>query len=152
MKDAIVFKTAYGYDSDKESLETGLECKDASLARESFAVECDINEIVRRFGLTGQLPTGVVVPTYVDFDGVVDFHSAMNLVAQANEAFDALPAEVRARFVNDPGKLVEFVSQEENRAEAEKLGLVVAKPKEEKPPAAAAESKQGEEVPPPAAA
>lgn len=122
------FKTPYNYDRDEESRQSGLACADVSLARESFAQECDINEIVRRFGLTGQLPTGAVVPTYLDFEDVFDYHSAMNAVAAAGEAFDALPAEVRARFGNDPGALVEFVSQEGNRAEAERLGLVVGKP------------------------
>jgi len=44
-----------------------------------------------------------------------------------------LPAKMRARFHNDPQELLEFISNEENRAEAEKLGLVAKKP--ETPPA-----------------
>lgn len=115
----------FGYDVDMASYESGLECLDVSLAKQSFAEEVDINTIVRRFGLTGQLPVGMRAPTYGDFTGVIDFQTAMNAVALANEAFDALPAEVRVRFHNDPQEFVVFCSDERNRAEAEKLGLVV---------------------------
>lgn len=124
----MFLRTEFNYDRDAASLESGLRCDDVSLAKQSFADEADINTIVRRFGLTGQLPSGVEAPTYGDFVGVFDFHSAMNAVAQARESFDKLPADVRYRFNNDPGQLVDFCSDEANRAEAEKLGLVVPAP------------------------
>jgi hypothetical protein len=53
-----------------------------------------------------------------------------------------LPGNVRARFHNDPQELLEFCSDEKNRAEAEKLGIaipkVVVKPVEVAPGAAPA--------------
>jgi phage internal scaffolding protein len=124
--DKVFVRSPYNYDMDAVSDETSLVCKDASLAKQSFAEESDINTLVRRFGLTGELPTNVRMPSYGDFTIVSDFHSAMNAVAQANEAFDAMPALVRARFDNDPGKFVDFCADDSNRAEAEKLGLVSA--------------------------
>lgn len=117
-------RSAYNYDVDAASLEAGLECLDVSLTKQSFSEEADINTIVRRFRLTGELPTDVRMPTYGDFTDVIDFHSAMNVVASARESFDAMPAEVRARFHNNPGEFVDFCSDGENLAEAIKLGLV----------------------------
>lgn len=127
MHEVPFLRSSFNYDTDAASRESGLRCSDVTLAKQSFQEECDINVIVRRFGLTGQLPTGVRAPTYGDFSDVVDFHTAMNAVAQAGEAFDRMPAEIRARFHNSPQEFVEFCSQESNREEASKLGLVVPK-------------------------
>lgn len=123
---APFIRSPYNYDREFASDSSGLFCEDASLAKQSFLEESDINTIVRRFGLTGELPTNVRMPTFGDFSVVSDFHEAMNAIAQANEAFDSMPAEVRARFNNDPGAFVAFCSDEANRVEARKLGLVSA--------------------------
>lgn len=118
-----LLRTKWNYDrSDRSS---ALVCMDETLCQQNFALECDINEIVRRFGLTGELPTNLAVPQQGDFDQVYDFHSALNMLKASEEAFAMLPADVRFRFGNDAGKLVEFVSDESNREEAEKLGIVV---------------------------
>lgn len=122
-------RDAYNYDMNEASQEAGLVC-DEGLTHQSFKEECDINTIVKRFGLSGELPEAVRMPTYADYTDVVDFHTAMNAIARAKEAFDAMPADVRSRFRNDPGAFVDFCSDERNRAEAEKLGLVVPKPVE----------------------
>jgi len=121
-------RSPYNYDMDEASDLSGLSCLDVSLAKQSFAEECDINTIVKRFNLSGQLPENVFVPQYGDFEEVFDFHTAMNVVAKAGEAFDAMPADVRARFNNDPGAFVDFVSDPANTDEAVKLGIAVAKP------------------------
>lgn len=133
----VFVRSAYNYDRDKVSDETGLDCSRVvdpetgevtltpSLAKQSFADECDINTIVRRFGLNGQLPVGVRMPTYADFLDVPTYQEAMNAIIEANASFSSMPAEVRARFMNDPARFVQFCSLEENRAEAIKLGLVL---------------------------
>jgi len=123
-------RTAYNYDRDEASDESGLVCDDESLAVQSAADEANINTIVRRFGLTGQLPGQVAMPRFGDFTNVPDFHSAMNLIRQAQDEFLRLPAEVRARFGNDPQRVMEFLEDEGNRDEAVKLGLVNAVPVE----------------------
>lgn len=121
----VFLRTAFNYDTNEASDESGLKCEDPSLAKQSFAEEVDINTIVRRFGLTGQLPSDMYdrVPVSADFDGVYDFHTAMNAVRAAQEAFDSMPASMRARFDNSPQKLMEFVENPENLEEARKLGL-----------------------------
>lgn len=119
------WRSGYNYDRDAVSQETGLRCMDKSLAIQSQAEEADINTIVRRFGLTGQLPQNVRVPLNVDFDDVFDYQTAMNVIAEANQAFMRMPADVRARFQNDPGAFVDFCSDADNLPELRKLGLAV---------------------------
>lgn len=119
----MFLRTPYNYDMDEVSQETGLICLDPSLAQQSSKDECDINEIVRRFNLTGQLPEGVSVPQYGDFSEVSDYHTAMNLVKAADAAFMALPAELRARFNNDAGAFVDFASDPANGAELSSFGV-----------------------------
>lgn len=112
------------YDADVVSRETALFCKDASLTKQSFKDECDINTIVRNFGLTGELPDDVRAPSYGDYTDVCDYHTALNAIALANEAFDRMPATVRARFNNDPGAFVDFCSSADNIDEMRKMGLL----------------------------
>ncbi|AXH74136.1 MAG: internal scaffolding protein [Microviridae sp.] len=116
-------KQAYD-DFDAESVRTGLLCEDVSMAKQSFKEECDVNTIVRRFGLTGQLPENVRMPTYQDFEGPFDFQGAMNAIVAARESFQAVPADVRYRFHNDPEEFVAFCSDRANLEEARKMGLV----------------------------
>lgn len=133
------------YDVDASSLESALpparEDEAEFAAQQQFAQEVDINEIVRRFGLTGELPENVRVPQSGDFTGIGDYQSAMQAVRAAQESFMELPAEVRARFSNDPQALMVFMDDPANRDEAVKLGLVNK-----------AEEKTRDEVSPPPAA
>lgn len=122
---SVFLRAPHNYDVDEASVASGFECVEPTVTQQHFADEADINTIVRRFRLTGELPVGQAVPTYADFEDAVDYHQALNQMRAAEEAFMSLPAEVRARFENDPGQLVAFVSDEANRSEAEGLGLVV---------------------------
>lgn len=136
MKTSAVFlRTPYNYDTMEASDASGLSCPEPTLAQQHAAEECDINTIVRRFGLTGELPQNVRAPQYGDFTAATDYHTAMNAVISAQASFNQLPAEVRSRFNNDAGLFVDFCSDPNNRAEAEKLGLVVPKATTEPNPA-----------------
>lgn len=100
-----------------------------SRTRQEFKEETDINTIVRRFGVTGQVPVSARVPLNVDFADSVDFREAMNAMVEARESFDVLPAKVRARFHNDPAEFVDFCSAVDadgkllHAEELRKLGL-----------------------------
>jgi phage internal scaffolding protein len=128
MKPVIPFlRTPFNYDVDKVSDETGLSCPEPTLAQQHCKDECDINVIVERFGVTGQLPThDGSLPTYGDFTGVSDYRDALEAVARADEAFMALPANVRERFDNDPALFVDFCSSTDpaDRSLAIDLGLI----------------------------
>jgi len=122
----LSFRTGFNYDTDAASNESALLCLDESLAVQSEAEEADINTIVKRFGLGVPLPQGVYMPQYGDFTGVTDYQSALNLVMQADDSFMQFPADVRARFDNDPAKMISFIEDSSNRDEASKLGLLVS--------------------------
>lgn len=122
---SVTLRAPFAYDVDQASDASAVSVFDAGLTQQHFAEEADINTIVRRFGLTGELPTDVRAPQFADFVEAVDYHTAMNAIRQADEAFMALPADVRSRFQNDAGAFVAFCSDAANRAEAVKLGLVL---------------------------
>ncbi|WNK14141.1 MAG: internal scaffolding protein [Microvirus sp.] len=125
--DTVFVRSAFNYDRDAASNETAISDIGKSLTKQSFAEECDINTIVRRFHLTGELPSNVLVPQYADFTEIFDYHSALNVIAQANEAFDLMPADVRSRFQNDPAAFLDFCNDPNNAVEAVKLGIAVIK-------------------------
>lgn len=123
--EVLELRAGGAYDVDQVSDESGLDCSVLpSRTQQHFAEEVDINTIVKRFGLTGELPKDVPMVLQGDFTNVVDFQSAMDMVVQARESFDAQPAHVRSRFDNDPQKFLAFVSEKDNFDEAVKLGLV----------------------------
>lgn len=122
-------RSPYNYDLDAASNEAGLSCEDESRAKQAFKDECDINTIVRRFNLTGQLPSSVHrAPQYGDFEEVVDYQTALNTVIAAQGAFNALPAAVRSRFGNDPAAFVDFCSDSANLDQLRDWGLAVQPP------------------------
>lgn len=49
-------RTPYNYDMNAAGDESGLRCEDATRAQQQFKEESDINTIVARFGLTGEMP------------------------------------------------------------------------------------------------
>lgn len=124
-KKAIFLRTPYNYDTDAASNESGLACEEPTLAQQHYKEECDINTILQKFSISGILPEAPLSPRYGDFSGIGDYHTALNRVLAAQDEFEALPAPIRARFENDPAKLIEFLEDENNRPEAEELGLVV---------------------------
>ncbi|AXH74242.1 MAG: internal scaffolding protein [Microviridae sp.] len=123
----MFIRNPYNYSREQASIDTGLMCMDKSRAQQNQKEEADINTIVKRFGLTGQLPMAKRLPEYGDFTGINDYHTALNEVRKAEQSFMQLPAELRKRFDNDPAEFLEFVMDDKNREEAEKLGLVPKK-------------------------
>ncbi|UOF82931.1 scaffold protein [Microviridae sp.] len=108
-----------------EEKRTKLVCTEAEgRTQQQFRDEADINVLVARFGLTGKLPENFRAPAYGDFSEVVDFASALEALSKAEGAFMSMPGPLRARFENDPQRLMEFLADERNREEAQKLGLL----------------------------
>lgn len=98
-----------------------------SLTKQSFRELANINCIMARWHKTGEIDhINRNSPLYGDFSGAVDYQTSLAQVQEAQEAFDALPSELRARMENDPQNLIAFVQDETNREECEALGLLEA--------------------------
>lgn len=74
--------------------------------QQQFGEEVDINVIVRRFGVTAA-SSMQVMGVYGDFTDIENFDDAVRKVEGARARFSTLPPEVRDRFGNDPGALIE---------------------------------------------
>jgi phage internal scaffolding protein len=135
----------YPYQSaDALSLETALWCDSPDMAQQQFKDECDINTIARRFGISGQLPVNGRAPSFGDFTGVDDYHSAMTAIREAQESFMALPGLVRERFGQDPQRFVEFCSDPRNIDQIRELGLAPPAPVQAKTVQEAVKAASGE--------
>lgn len=112
-------------DPDAHSLAHGLECTDPSLTVQADADAADINNIVKKFGVTGSLPYGELQPIYDDFTAYpTDYHTALNLVRDADNAFMEMPAEIRSAFDNDPGNFLNAIYDPSHHDRLRKLGLI----------------------------
>ena len=119
------FKTIYNYKQMD-----GVRNNSPSLTQQQFKDECDINKIMDRYLRTGVLSDPLQnrgTPKYGDYADIGDYMDHMNKVVEANEMFEALPASIRKRFNNNPGELIDFVMNDDNRKEAEFLGLIEKK-------------------------
>ena len=72
-------RTPYNYDRNAVSRETATICEEETLTQQHFKDECDINAILERFNVTGQLPTNVRQPISGDFIEAMDYKTAMGL-------------------------------------------------------------------------
>lgn len=96
--------------------------------KQEFRNETDINKVMARYFKTGFFDhVSRTAPVFADVSKVGDYASVVRRVKAAEDAFMALPAEVRLRFNNDPAQLVSFLQDPRNREEAVGLGLVVQK-------------------------
>lgn len=118
-----------------------------SLTQQSATVDCDLNVLVKRFGIDkGPLPVVPVDPRfYGDFDDQLDLGTAMTRVAEARDRFMTLPPDVRAEFNNDPAELWLFVNDPANVEAAVEMGLL----KRSSPAAASSEPTPTPATPPP---
>ncbi|AXH78055.1 MAG: internal scaffolding protein [Microviridae sp.] len=113
----------YDYDTNAAGNESALNCQDKTRTQQHLKDECDINVLVQRFVVTGEIPALTMPPLQGDFTDAPTYQDALNLMVQANRSFMQQPAEVRARFMNDPAQFVDYVSNPDNRQGVRELGL-----------------------------
>lgn len=121
--------SALVFDIRKDSKGNVLNPESVSRASQSKADECDINKIMARVE-KGQFPfdpfSGARERVYADFASMpADFQAALDLSMRVKDEFMALDPQLRARFENDPKKLLDFLDKAENQDEAVKLGLLM---------------------------
>lgn len=111
------------YDRKAVQLHTSGESK----VQQDIAETCDINHILGRFNVTGQVDPQHLnkrTPQYDDYTNVGDYQSALDAVHATTEAFATLPALLRSRLLNNPANLISYLQDPKNRDEAIALGLV----------------------------
>ncbi len=98
-----------------------------SRTKQAFKDEVDINNILRKHEkglLTDHL--NQYEGHYGDFIVAGDFHSHMVLIEEAKTAFMTIPAQIRARFNNDPALFLAFAQDEDNLDQMREMGLAPA--------------------------
>ncbi|MCK6418890.1 MAG: hypothetical protein L6Q57_08165 [Alphaproteobacteria bacterium] len=97
-----------------------------SLTKQADADRANIHKLLDRFKRSGHLPQRVAQPLEGKLPSVESFHEAMNVVAYAQQSFEAMPVAIRQKFDNSPSKMLAFISDEKNRDEMARLGLLKA--------------------------
>lgn len=123
----FTWRTQYDLDEEIEAeLTTQTVNEEPSLTQQQFAEDADLNVIMKRYGVTdGAIPPGALDPRYFgDFTDAPDFRQALDTVRDANEKFQALPADIRNRFLNRPDLLWAWVNDPANQEEAVRIGLL----------------------------
>ena len=143
------FKTSYQNDGGRHGTPNG----QPSLTKQAFADEVNVNSIIRRMEMGGVMPPTreVSEANYGDFVTEDDYHSAMCKVVNAQQQFEALPAELRQEFGNDPGQFLAFAENPENWDEMEAMGFEMPERLTEaaEEPPAAPETEPAEPAPEP---
>lgn len=113
-----------------------IDCSgDKILTKQSFKKETDINTIMAKF-----VKQGIISPealnkrhqAFADVSEIGDFQECQQQIKDAETAFMTLNPEIRKRFGHEPAQLLDFMKNEENRAEAIELGII-EKPAETPP-------------------
>lgn len=112
-------RNAYTRGKDKPTIDTG-----DTLTEQSHKAETDMNYILREYSRTGFIKHSKENQGRYDDVTVTDFTEALILVTNSQRMFNELPAPVRSRFQNDPGKFLEFVQDKNNLQEMHKLGIL----------------------------
>lgn len=104
--------------------------EEKSLTDQSWKVDCDVNHVMSKFMKTGQIShLAKVEGQYADVSGIQCLHDSLTVVAEAESAFNMLPAKLRKKFSNSMVKMDEYLRDPKNNEEAIKLGLKKPGPK-----------------------
>lgn len=103
-------------------------------AQQHFKDDADINQIVQRAIKYNQPYVDPMkinksrVPLSGEFPDAVSYHEALNLVLDADAAFDALPSSARKLFEHDPSLYMEYLNNPESFSEAIQKMVPVPQP------------------------
>lgn len=111
--------------SDRKTRKSSISFEgDAGLTEQHHKKSCDMHVILRQAEKTGVMQhVNAYAGQYMDLPSGVDFHQAQNIIAEANQMFETVPAEVRKKFGNDPAEYLDFMQNADNRDKMEAMGL-----------------------------
>lgn len=104
-------------------------CPEPSLTDQSQKDDSDLNVLLERFRVTGQLPAPVRMPEYGDFSGPRDLMTAVAILDDAKAQFMTLPAGFRASLGNDPARYLEYLADPKNQDDLVKRGWLIPREK-----------------------
>lgn len=116
-----------------------------SMVRQAFKDEADINNIVARYEVSGQLPLTEQQARFGDVSDVRDYKASLDFVREATEDLEAMPQDARVRFFEDPRQFMSDLENAKNRDDLVQLGIFDAPESPEPDVAPVVEA----EVPPP---
>lgn len=98
---------------------------DEPITEQSHKDEVNINNIVKRHGIDVIQKTNLLRSVEFQYDDVSgnDFQEAMQIVAKAQQTFDAMPSQLRKEFDNNPAVFLDFVQNPDNVDKMVDMGL-----------------------------
>ncbi len=111
-----------------------------SRTKQAFQDECDINSIMARYQVTGNIDHVTQHSGSYGYATSMDFREALETIKTGEDLFSELPSETRARFENDVGQFLDWVQDPENASTLNEMGEIIIPPAEPSPtPAASSE-------------
>lgn len=102
-----------------------LDCGDVQMTKQSHKQECDIYSILNQYQRTGIIThVQSARPQYTDLPDSTDYQTSVNILMEAQEAFQNLPARVRAHFQNDPGEFLAAFNDPSQYDQLREFGLL----------------------------
>lgn len=96
-----------------------------SRTKQSFANECEINNIMRKYEKTGILTHAKEHKgDYGNYIDVQDYKTNLEKILSAGEMFSELPSGLRKQFDNSPVQFLQFVQDPKNTEKMAELGLI----------------------------
>jgi phage internal scaffolding protein len=104
------------------------------VTKQEFKDECDINNIISQFKLTGIIShINNNKPLYEDLPSQPDYQTSLNTIIAAEEAFNSLPSTVRDYFNGDPARFLGAFNDPKMEDKLREFGLLNPKPAERQP-------------------
>lgn len=102
-----------------------VDCGGPTKTEQQHKDRLNITTIMAKARAQGMMPQMERIQSakYGDFTNQTDFQELHDRVIRAKDEFAQLPSDVRNRFHNDPGELIEFINNPDNLEESYDLGL-----------------------------
>ena len=115
------FKTIFDTYHEKQ----GYTFNEPSLTVQAEEPNCNINNIMQRYATQGILPaTNAAAAQYADVSNIGDYMECLQVVQNAQNAFDSLPSALRKELDNNPANLVTFIQNPANKERCVEYGLL----------------------------
>lgn len=95
-----------------------------SLTRQADKDACDVNQIMKRYEKTGEMPAFATRGFFADVSEIGDFRGVQEKMLMAGEIFAQLPPKKRAEFNNDVAEFLDYASNPANFDSLVELGVV----------------------------